>query len=495
MEQVLVEKKKKKTEKKQKKKINVYSFLAKKIIYFPLLRNTLINMLEKKMYQEAVIKCKDHPKKVQEKKVEFLTALLESTIRNFDRGYISKEFIDRSFDTLVKYGFVKKDALKNITDKFKEKYGILPPSFIVLSPTQKCNLACVGCYASSEMNAKTMPYEVVDKIVDEVYNEWGNRFLVISGGEPLLYSDKEKTLFDIWEKYNEMFFLFFTNGTKIDLETAKKFGKLGNVTPTISIEGYEKENDERRGKGTYQKILEAAKNLREAGVPFGVSVTITRKNYPILKEEKFYDFIFQELGASHMWMFQLFAIGKGFKVKELMITPEERITLFRLWEKLVKEKKYPVADFWNSGILSDGCIAYGRNGGHFYIDWNGNIMPCVFVPFYEDNVIDLFSKNKKLADALFSKLFINGRKWQDEYGLSHKEKPDNWIMPCSIKDNFKNFKENILTDSAKPKDEEAKHLADSKEMQEYLEKFDKELQEKSLPIWENEYLEEGSKEE
>jgi MoaA/NifB/PqqE/SkfB family radical SAM enzyme len=61
--------------------------------------------------------------------------------------------------------------------------------------------------------------------------------------------------------------------------------------------------------------------------------------------------------------------------------------LYRKWKYLLNEKKYCVADFWNSGVLTEGCIAYGRRGGYLYIDWNGNVMPCVFVPYVVDNII------------------------------------------------------------------------------------------------------------
>ncbi|MBR9704329.1 radical SAM protein [Candidatus Pacearchaeota archaeon] len=502
-EQILVEKQKKKKkepEKKQKKKSSVkgevLSYLAKKIIYFPLLRNSLMKMLEKKMYEEVVTKATDYPKKVQEKKLDFIKAILQSGIRNFDKGYISKNYMNRAFDTLVKQSWIEKESLNDVRDKFEKINSLQPPSFIVFSPTQVCNLKCTGCYASSsEMNATTLPYDVVEKVVDETYNEWGSRFMVISGGEPLLYKDDNKTLFDIWEKYDQMFFLFFTNGTRIDEKTAKRFAGMGNVTPAISVEGFEKETDERRGPGTYKKILEAAKNLREAGAPFGVSVTITKKNYEILKEDKFYDFIFNELGASYMWMFQLMPIGQATCVKELMIDAKQRVDLFRHWEKLISEKNYPVADFWNSGVLADGCIAYGRPGGYLYIDWHGNITPCAFVPFYEDNVKDLFANNKKLADALHSDLFKNGRKWQQDFGLSHTNKPGNWLMACSIRDNWKNFKKNILTDTATPEDPAAKEFINSSEIDKVLSDFNEDLDKLTTPIWENEYLDKDTNEE
>ena len=474
-----------------KTKEAVYTFLIKKIVFSsPNIRNQLLKQFEKKLHTDLVEKNKNFPKQVQEKKYEYMMAMIYSGLRNLDKGNISKKVAERIINTLVEYNFIQKELGKITQEKFKEKYNTFPPLFIVLSPTQKCNLHCIGCYASARVDAPRLSYEVVNKICDEVYNEWGNRFMTISGGEPFMYRDNGKTLFDIWKKYDEMFFLVYTNGTLINKENAKKLSKLGNVTPAISIEGFEKETDERRGKGIFKKVLEAADSLKEVGVPFGASITVTKNNIDILLSDIFYDFIFQELGASYMWMFQLMPIGQAKDAKELMITPEQRVKLYRKWEYLLKEKKYCIADFWNSGVLSNGCIAYGRNGGYLYIDWNGNIMPCVFVPYYENNIKELYSQNKKLADALFSELFVKGRNWQCKYGLDNSKKPKNWLMPCSIRDHWVDFRDKVLTKNSKPEDEYAKQALESEEYNKTLEEFDKELSEKTEPIWKKEYLEE-----
>ena len=473
-----------------KTKGGIYTFLIKKIVFSPqIIRNQFLKQFEKKFHADLVENDKNFPKQVQEKKYEYMMAMLYSGLRNLDKNNISKKIVERTINTLIKYCFIQKELGEKTREKFKEKYGILPPSFIVLSPTQKCNLQCIGCYASSKINAPSLPYEIVDKICDEVYNEWANRFMTISGGEPFMYKDNGKTLFDIWEKYDEMFFLVYTSGTLINKENAKKLAELGNVTPAISIEGFEKETDERRGKGIFKRVLEATENLKEVGVPFGFSITATKKNIDILLGDKFYDFTFQELGATYMWIFHLMPIGEAKDTRELMITPEQRVKLYRKWEYLLKEKKYCIADFWNSGVLANGCIAYGRKGGYLYVDWNGNIMPCVFVPYYEDNIKELYRQNKKLADALFSDLFVRGRKWQRRYGLDNTKKPKNWLMPCSIRDHWIDFRENILTKTSKPEDEYAKQALESEEYNKTLEEFDKELSEKTEPIWKKEYLE------
>jgi len=468
-------------------KSDIYLSLIKSIFHTKIGRNALIEKLKKKAYEEITNNLQ-FPKKVQIKKYQFLMALLESTRKNLDKKFISIKTADRVIDTLVKYGFTNRELTHDIKEKFEKKYGILPPSFVVISPTQKCNLNCIGCYASSKINAPSLSFEVVDKICDEVYNEWGNRFMTISGGEPLMYNDNGKTLFDIWKKYPEMFFLFYTNGTLITKEVAEKLAELGNVTPAISVEGFEDLTDERRGKGIFKKILDAMQNLRQAGVPFGISVTATSKNTETLLKDEFYEFFFDKQGANYMWMFQLMPIGKAKDMKELMITPEQRIKLYRKWEECLK-KGYCIADFWNSGVLSDGCIAYGRNGGYLYIDWNGNIMPCVFVPYYEENIADLYKQNKKLADALFSQLFVKGREWQKKYGLDNPKKPNNWLMPCSIRDHWLNFKNNILNENIKPEDECAKQALESEEYTQTLKEFDEKLSKLTKPIWEREYLE------
>jgi len=138
-------------------------------------------------------------------------------------------------------------------------------------------------------------------------------------------------------------------------EVAERLGKAGNVTTAISVEGYEKETDERRGKGVHKKIREAFANLRNVGVPFGISVTATSKNADILLSDEYYDYYFDHLGVTYMWQFQLMPIGRSSHAFELMVPPEKRVELYRKWEYLISDKNYCVADFWNSGVLVNGC--------------------------------------------------------------------------------------------------------------------------------------------
>ncbi len=446
-------------------------------------RAIFLREFEKKVYNSIVENNpKKRPRKVQEYKYHMLMSMLWSVLRNIDRGIISHEYTKRAVETLVKGALLGNKEQREANEKFKEKYGEAPPAFVVISPTMVCNLRCKGCYAASHSGARiSLPYSIVKRILQEIHDFWGARFTVISGGEPLMYKDDGKTILDIFREFPDMFFLMYTNGTLIDEEKAKRMAELGNITPAISVEGYEEQTDERRGKGVYRKVLQAFENLRKYGVAFGASITATRYNAPLLIDPEFYDFYFEEQGISYMWIFQYMPIGRGIDT-HLMPTPEQRLKMLQRWEKCLQEKRRFVADFWNSGIVSDGCIAYGRPGGYLYIDWNGNIMPCVFVPYYVDNIKELYAQGKTINDALFSEFFKKGREWQYRYGYKFGAKPGNWFMPCSIRDHYDNFKKHIAS-KVKPEDENAKIALEDPDYHKAMVEYDEKYRELTEKLW------------
>ena len=414
---------------------------------------------------------------------QYVINLMNLGIRNLDRGLISKEYLKKVAQTLGRGIWGESNRSQQAAQKYREKYGINPPGLGVISPTQKCNLNCLGCYASS--NARTvasLPYDLVARLVREMRDICGVSFIVISGGEPFLWKDGHKGLLTLAEEFNDMFFHVYTNGTLLDETTCQKILELGNLTPAISVEGYESETDHRRGKGMFQKILHSLDNLKKYGVGFGVSVTATRENLPVLLEDKFYEYWFDEVGATYMWMFHLMPIGRAKDTMDLVLSPDDRVKLLAQWEEMLFKRGYFIGDFWNSGAASRGCIAYGRPSGYFYVDWNGNIMPCAFVPYYKDNLYDLYKEGKTIDEALMSDYFKRGRQWQMEYGYLSNP-PGNFFAPCSIRDNHKYFREKILTPDLKPEDENARLALDDPQYYEKMVKFDEEIHQATESWW------------
>lgn len=475
-------------------KQNLFNEAVKHVVANKTLRHMAFKKLDKSIFKAIM---DDKLVSFHEEKLDryhFSKSLMNQISNNLDRNYISKEVVKKMTKVFVGDSFKanREDGLNAVKIAYKQKYGDYPPKFLVLSPEKACNLQCVGCYASCSPGKGThLDFETSRRIVREAHDIFGSRFITISGGEPLMYRSQGKTILDIYEEFSDIFFLMYTNGTLIDKKMAQKLAELGNVTPAISVEGYEFETDERRGKGVHKKIREAMKNLREAGVPFGVSVTATSKNYDVLMSDEFYKYYFDELGVTYMWQFQLMPIGRGKDVMELMITPEQRVNLYKKWEYVSRILEYPFADFWNSASLSSGCIAYGRWNGYFYIDYDGKVTPCVFVPYYVDKIQDIYEKGGTLADALQSKLFKNGRQWQKDYGFdSPSHQSNNNLMPCSIRDHYNNFVNNIVTPDTKGEDFTAQLALQDEEYRKIMTEYDEELERLSSAIFEEKFLNE-----
>jgi hypothetical protein len=206
--------------------------------------------------------------------------------------------------------------------------------------------------------------------------------------------------------------------------------KAGNMLLCISVEGWQERTDERRGEGVYNRILAVMDQLREDGVPFGLSLTGTRYNAEEILSDEFIDF-FMEKGALFSWLFQYMPIGRAFTL-DLMVTPQQRAWMWkRSWE-IVREKKFFLADFWNHGTACDGCLSAGGhgNGGYFYIDWNGAITPCVFMPYSPVNIRDVYAQGGDLNTVWKTPFFTALRNWQMDYKTANR----NGLAPCPNRD-------------------------------------------------------------
>ncbi len=418
------------------------------------IRGLFMKMAKRRLYEEVVVKnITGRPRRVQEEKYLIIRNMLNSIEKMFREHRISHEALNGVMKILVE------EVLLNDIGRRKkafreERRGY--PGFLTISPTRACNLCCRGCYAaSSSKESVQLDYQVFSRIIDEKTRFWNSHFCVISGGEPFLYQDGVKGLLDIAGEHADNYFLVYTNGTLIDREMASELARLGNITPAISVEGLERETDNRRGKGVYQKILSAMRYLREFGIPFGISVTATRHNADLVVSDRFVDFFFDKQGVAYAWIFQYLPIGRQFDV-DLMVTPQQRLNMYRREQYLIREKGHFIADFWNSGPVSNGCISAGRDGGYLYIDWKGDVMPCVFFPYTVDNIVAAYEQGRDLNSVLNSTFFRSIRRWQRNYGfLKPSHEVGNLITPCPYRDHYDSARQITTGCQARPADHAA----------------------------------------
>ena len=294
------------------------------------------------------------------------------------------------------------------------KYDCNVPWAILMDPTSGCNLHCTGCWAAEYGNKLNLTLEELDSIITQA-EELGCYFFIYSGGEPLV---RKKDIITLCERHPEAAFLSFTNGTLIDEAFADEMLRVKNFVPAISIEGFEDATDDRRGKGTYQKVVRAMNILRERKLLFGASCCYTSKNVDVIGSEAYYDSLI-DLGAKFMWLFTYMPVGAD-AVPELMASAEQREYMYHFVRAMRDKKPLFTLDFWNDGEYADGCIAGGRR--YLHINANGDVEPCAFIHYSDSNI-----REKTLLEALQSPLFM-------EY---HRGQPfnDNMLRPCPLLDN------------------------------------------------------------
>jgi MoaA/NifB/PqqE/SkfB family radical SAM enzyme len=342
--------------------------------------------------------------------------------------------------------------------KFMASTGMNAPTTILMSPTMRCNLACPGCFAGEYAPDNDLDLDLLQKIVDEG-NDMGVYLFTLLGGEPFIYDG----LLEFAERNKDAYFQIFTNGTLLDHETVARIARIGNIAPMLSIEGDEAATDARRGRGRYRQLMAVMDDLREAGVLFGCSYTVTRDNWRTLVSDEYVEHMVQK-GAMLGWHFLYMPIGRD-PSTEPMLTPDER-NEFRegILRMRATHAMFPI-DFWGDAPYVNGCIA----GKHYmHINSEGWVEPCIFTHFATDNIRDT-----SLAEAFNSPYFHEIRRRQP---FSH-----NLLKPCMLIDNPEQSREIMVTAGARPTHPGAESLFTS--LRSDIDEYAEEVERVYAPVW------------
>ena len=309
-----------------------------------------------------------------------------------------------------------------------EELGYGVPFTILIDPTSKCNLNCQGCWAGAYSRHDELSFEEVNRLVS-VGKEMGIHFITMSGGEPLLWPH----LFDLFNQHPDVAFMIYSNGTLVDEKMARQFKEVGNASLAISLEGPRELTDDRRGNGVFDRVMESMDLLKENGQIFGISLTLTRKNWEQATSEDFLDLMIKK-GVLYGWSFHYIPIGSDPDF-DLVLKPEQRAELIRRIKDMRKRKPLPVADFWNDGELAEGCIAGGRR--YFHVTAAGDVEPCAFIHFSNEKIF-----GKSLREILGNPMF---KAYQKRQPFS-----DNLLRPCPLIDVPDKLRDIVRESEARP---------------------------------------------
>ena len=326
-----------------------------------------------------------------------------------------------------------------IQEELRAKYNCNIPWAILLDPTSACNLHCVGCWAADYGNKLNLTFEELDDIVSQG-KEMGVYFYLFSGGEPLV---RKKDIIRLCEKHNDCMFTAFTNGTLIDDEFADEMLRVKNFAPAISLEGFGKATDSRRGTGVYEKVLQAMKILHDRKLIYGISCCYTSANYEAITSEEYWDMIIEN-GAYLVWYFHYMPVGVDAS-PELLLSPEQREFVYHRIREYRSRKPLFAIDFQNDGEFVNGCVAGGRR--YLHINANGDAEPCAFIHYADSNI-----REKSLLDIMRSPLFM----------AYHDGQPfnENMMQPCPMLENPEKLREMVEKSGAKSTDMQSPETAD-----------------------------------
>jgi radical SAM protein with 4Fe4S-binding SPASM domain len=243
--------------------------------------------------------------------------------------------------------------------------------------------------------------------------------LNITGGEPLLRED----LLDFLEyisRYKQYFrrCTLLTNGsllTKKFLQAMKKRAPIVSGIQ-ISVEGPEEINDKIRGKGTFQKILQAVSLVKEHEISVHLAATVSHMNYPQILELLDLLLIYD----IRMTLRRFVPIGGGKQEIAAMLKPEELRDFYIKVEKL--NQKYRLKN-GNAVFKTDTCMS-----GLKYAEWpnskfhncdtakknksslaimpNGDVYPCRLFP---QSIGNLRKQTlKEIYEKNYEKILRNG---------------------------------------------------------------------------------------
>ena len=316
----------------------------------------------------------------------------------------------------------------------RKKYNCNIPWLILMDPTSACNLHCTGCWAAEYGHKLNLTFEDMDRVVTQG-KELGIFFYMFTGGEPLV---RKADIIRLCEKHNDCAFHAFTNGTLVDEALCKEMQRVGNLSLSISLEGFSEVNDLRRGQGVFEKVMHAMDLLKASGQIFGTSICYTSKNVEVVTSDEFLDMIIEK-GCRFTWYFHLMPVGND-AAPDLMPTKEQREYMYHRVREIrgfTGGKQIFAMDFQNDGEYVGGCIAGGRN--YFHINANGDAEPCVFIHYSGANIHE-----NTVLECLQQPLFMA---YRDRQPFN-----ENHLRPCPMLENPEILQEMVHQSGARSTD-------------------------------------------
>lgn len=300
------------------------------------------------------------------------------------------------------------------------------PKWIAWEITRRCNLKCIHCRSSSEIEVKNHPdfstHEAF-RIINDIAS-FAKPVIVLSGGEPLLRKD----VFEIARYGTDRGFrmCLATNGTLVTDEICEKIKSADIKIVSLSLDGSVESvhDDFRNQKGAFAGTIKAAGLFKKYAIEFIINSSFTKRNQDEIPNV--YK-LAKELGATAWYLFMIVPTGRGEDIlneliseddyekildwhylmekdeKDLLVRPTCAPHYYRIVLQKSKEEgtKFERRTLKFSTGGSKGCIA-----GQLIalLDVDGNVLPCSYFPKPAGNLKEQSFKDIWENSELFKEL-------------------------------------------------------------------------------------------
>ncbi|MDA8020075.1 MAG: radical SAM protein [Thermoanaerobaculia bacterium] len=255
--------------------------------------------------------------------------------------------------------------------------GELYPPFLFIAITNSCNLRCHGCWVEKEGEGHVLGLDEIDLMIES-----GKRrksyYYTLLGGEPFLVKD----IWKIFETHSDCYFQTITNGMIFTEANVERLKRLGNVTPLVSLDGFEQQNDLRRGDGVWQAAMKGLERLKEAKLFYGIATTATGLNLEEVMSDEYVEY-FIERGAMYIWYYVYRPMSPE-PHTEYCVSEEQLLWLRRRLLEL--RRKHPILIIDTYWTADGEAFCPAATGLGFHIGPKGSIEICPALSFATDNV-------------------------------------------------------------------------------------------------------------
>ena len=199
--------------------------------------------------------------------------------------------------------------------------------------TEKCDQRCKHCYIYNEKNKSYQPdldIKILKLILDNFLSFCQELdllpYLVITGGDPLLYNNIWEFLEYISEK--NIKFSILGNPFHLNNDVVSKLEKLGCFAYQMSLDGLETTHDSIRKQGSFSATLNALKYFESSKIKTAIMTTVSKSNINEIPD------LVDIVVSHHVNNFGFSRYCPSEDDIQLMVSPENyRNLLETMWEK------------------------------------------------------------------------------------------------------------------------------------------------------------------